>query len=376
MYNMTKKNTRRSFIKKLSKVSTATIASGLIAACDNSTSKKKKTNNNKDQIFNWKCVTVWPPNFPILGESVNNLAKELFDLSDGRLNIKVYGGGELVPALESFDAVQLGGVQMMHGAAYYWAGKIPASVFFTATPFGMNTREQNAWLLYGGGNELWKELYNKIGLEPFPCGNTGTQMGGWFNTKINSTKDLKGIKMRIPGLGGKVFTKAGGTSVTVPGGEIYTNLERGVIDATEWIGPYHDYLMGFHKIAKYYYYPGWHEPSATLELVCNKKAYDSLPEDLQVLIKAVSLKYNGIMMSEFEKFNTEYLQKIVQEGKNEILPFPEDVMEALKGYSEDTLNELIANDPFAKKVNESFQAFKKNIKQWSIISTDAMQPYL
>ncbi|MBB6463405.1 TRAP transporter substrate-binding protein [Flammeovirga kamogawensis] len=373
---MTKKNTRRSFIKKLSKVSTATIASGLIAACDNSTSKKKKTNNNKDQIFNWKCVTVWPPNFPILGESVNNLAKELFDLSDGRLNIKVYGGGELVPALESFDAVQLGGVQMMHGAAYYWAGKIPASVFFTATPFGMNTREQNAWLLYGGGNELWKELYNKIGLEPFPCGNTGTQMGGWFNTKINSTKDLKGIKMRIPGLGGKVFTKAGGTSVTVPGGEIYTNLERGVIDATEWIGPYHDYLMGFHKIAKYYYYPGWHEPSATLELVCNKKAYDSLPEDLQVLIKAVSLKYNGIMMSEFEKFNTEYLQKIVQEGKNEILPFPEDVMEALKGYSEDTLNELIANDPFAKKVNESFQAFKKNIKQWSIISTDAMQPYL
>ncbi|AZQ63369.1 TRAP transporter substrate-binding protein [Flammeovirga pectinis] len=374
---MTKKNTRRSFIKNFSKVSTAAITGGILAACDNSTSKEEKKNNStKDKVFNWKCVTVWPPNFPILGESVNNLAKELFDLSDGRLNIKVYGGGELVPALESFDAVQLGGVQMMHGAAYYWAGKIPASVFFTATPFGMNTREQNAWLLYGGGNELWKELYNKIGLEPFPCGNTGTQMGGWFNTKINSTEDLKGIKMRIPGLGGKVFTKAGGTSVTVPGGEIYTNLERGVIDATEWIGPYHDYLMGFHKIAKYYYYPGWHEPSATLELVCNKKAYDSLPEDLQVLIKAVSLKYNGIMMSEFEKFNTEYLQKIIQEGNNEILPFPEDVMKALKGYSEDTLNELITNDPFAKKVNDSFQAFKKNIKQWSIISTDAMQPYL
>lgn len=375
---MAKDNQRRNFIKNISALSGAALSSSVLASCTNATheieANSQKLKSNK--VYNWRCVTVWPPNFPILGEGVNNFANEIRDLSNGRLNIKVYGGGELVPALESFDAVQLGGAQMMHGAAYYWAGKIPASVFFTAIPFGMNTREHNAWLLYGGGNELWKELYNGIGLEPFPCGNTGTQMGGWFNKKLNTAEDLKGIKMRIPGLGGKVFTKAGGTSVTVPGGEIYTNLERGVIDATEWIGPYHDYLMGFHKIAKYYYYPGWHEPSATLELVCNKEAYDELPEDLQDLIKSVSLKHNGIMMSEFEKYNAEYLEKIKAENKNEILPFPEEVMQTLKKHADDSMEELIKNDAFAQKVAESFFDFKKKIKQWSIISTDAIQPYL
>ncbi|WP_281615803.1 TRAP transporter substrate-binding protein [Flammeovirga sp. SubArs3] len=373
----TPKKNRRHFIKQFTKVSGAALAStAALSSCSKEQNSESTKSKKKEKIYNWKCVTVWPPNFPILGEGVNNLAKELKELSHGRLNIKVYGAGELVPALECFDAVQLGGVQMMHGAAYYWAGKIPASVFFTATPFGMNTRQQNAWLLYGGGNELWKELYNKIGLEPFPCGNTGVQMGGWFNKKLNTVEDLKGIKMRIPGLGGKVFTKAGGTSVTVPGGEIYTNLERGVIDATEWIGPYHDYLMGFNKIAKYYYYPGWHEPSATLELVCNKEAYDKLPEDLQELIKTVSLKYNGSMMSEFEKFNTEYLKKIQKEGQNIILPFPEDVMKELKKNADIVIQDLIESDEFAKRVYESFTSFKENIKQWSTISTDAIQEYL
>ncbi|KXX72689.1 TRAP transporter substrate-binding protein [Flammeovirga sp. SJP92] len=373
---MAKNNNRRDFIKNMTALSGAALSTSLISSCATSSKDQKIKEKKSDKVYNWRCVTVWPPNFPILGESVVNLANELRDLSNGRLNIKVYGGGELVPALESFDAVQLGGAQMMHGAAYYWAGKIPASIFFTAVPFGMSTREHNAWLLYGGGNELWKELYNSIGLEPFPCGNTGTQMGGWFNKKLETAEDLEGIKMRIPGLGGKVFTKAGGTSVTVPGGEIYTNLERGVIDATEWIGPYHDYLMGFHKIAKYYYYPGWHEPSATLELVCNKKAYDELPEDLQELIRSVSLKHNGIMMSEFEKYNAEYLEKIRAENKNEILPFPDDVMKSLKKYADESMEELIQSDEFAQKVAQSFFDFKKKIKQWSIISTDAMQPYL
>ncbi|MBB3698074.1 TRAP transporter substrate-binding protein DctP [Flammeovirga yaeyamensis] len=375
--NTNNKKNRRHFIKQLTKVSGSALASATaLSACSKESNSEIVKSKKKEKVFNWKCVTVWPPNFPILGEGVNNLAEELRELSDGRLNIKVFGGGELVPALESFDAVQLGAAQMMHGAAYYWAGKIPASVFFTATPFGMTTRQQNAWLLYGGGNELWKELYNKIGLEPFPCGNTGVQMGGWFNKKLEIAEDLQGIKMRIPGLGGKVFSRAGGTAVTVAGGEIYTNLERGVLDATEWIGPYHDYLMGFHKIAKYYYYPGWHEPSATLELVCNKKAYDSLPEDLQEMIRIVSLKYNGSMMSEFEKFNTEYLEKIKSEGNNEILPFPKEVMETLKQNADSVMSDLISSDPFAKKVYESFTQFKQNIKQWSTISTDAIQEYL
>ena len=197
----------------------------------------------------------------------------------------MYGAGELVPAFEVFDAVSRGTAEMGHGAAYYWKGKSEAAQFFAAVPFGMNAQEMNAWFYYGGGLELWREIYAPFGLMPAPAGNTGVQMGGWFNKEINRLDDLKGLKMRIPGLGGEVLRRAGGTPVNLPGGEIFTALQTGAIDATEWVGPYNDLAFGLHKAAKYYYYPGWHEPGTTLEAIVNKQAFDALPKDLQSIVR-------------------------------------------------------------------------------------------
>ncbi|PWJ42099.1 TRAP transporter substrate-binding protein [Sediminitomix flava] len=366
---------RRKFLKNASILAGTVLSGSLVSACNQDKIKSVQI-QKKSKTYNWRCVTVWPPNFPVLGTGVVDLAKELEILSEGRLKIQVYGSGELVPALESFDAVQLGGVQMAHGASYYWGGKMPSAVFFCAIPFGMTASQMNSWILYGGGWKLWKELYDKVGLIPFPCGNTGVQMGGWFNKEINSIEDYNGLKMRMPGLGGKVLAKAGGAAVTVPGGEIYTNLERGVIDATEWIGPYHDYLMGFHKIAKYYYYPGWHEPGPMLELVCNKKAYESLPKELQQMIETVSLKYNTSMRAEFDAMNNLYLNKIMEESDVQLKAFPDQVMQSLKQISEEVIGSLVENDPFSQKVFKSYAEFRKNISTWEKVSEKPMGLYM
>ncbi|MEH0156684.1 TRAP transporter substrate-binding protein [Limibacter armeniacum] len=367
---------RRNFIKKIATAAGSFAAGATLTSCNQNPSDKPVNIQTSTKTYKWRCVTVWPPNFPVLGTAVVDMAKELEHLSSGRLKIQVYGAGELVPALEVFDAVQLGAVQMGHSASYYWAGKMPSSVFFTSIPFGMVAEQMNAWLFYGGGWELWRELYEPLGIVPFPCGNTGVQMGGWFNKEINSIQDIQGLKMRMPGLGGKVIAKSGGSAVTVPGGEIYTNLERGVIDATEWIGPYHDYLMGFHKIAQYYYYPGWHEPGSVLELICNKKALEELPSELQEMVKTVAIKYNNLILSEFEAKNNEYLQRIFRESDVELRAFPEEVMKALKKNTEDVLQGLTTSDPFAKKVYDNFNKFKGEIKSWGNISSKAMTEYL
>ena len=192
--------------------------------------------------------------------------------------------GELVPAFEVFDAVSSGTAEMGHGAAYYWKGKSEAAQFFASVPFGMNAQELAAWFYYGDGLSLWREVYEPFGLIPAPAGNTGVQMGGWFNKEINGLADLEGLKMRIPGLGGEVLRRAGGTPVNLPGGEIFTALQTGSIDATEWVGPYNDLAFGLHQVARYYYYPGWHEPGTCLEAMFNAEAFAALPEDLRTAI--------------------------------------------------------------------------------------------
>lgn len=315
--------------------------------------------------FKWKMVTTWPPNFPVLGEGCNLFAKWVKEMSGGRLDIKVYGGGELVPSLEAFDAVSSGAAEMGHGCAYYWAGKAPAAQFFASVPFGMNAQQHNAWIISGGGMELWKELYAQFNLVPMIAGNTGVQMGGWFNKEINTIEDFKGLKMRMPGLGGKVLDKAGGAPVLLAGGEIYTGLERGVIDATEWIGPYHDFKMGFHEIAKYYYSPGWHEAGTALENFINKDKYEELPDDLKAILQTASLRLNIWMLSEFEAQNGVYLKKIKDSGKVEIRKFPKEVLDQLRGYTDEIVSELAASDPFAKRAYASFLEFKNQAKEWS-----------
>ncbi len=318
--------------------------------------------------FRWTMVTTWPPNFPVLGEGCNYFAKWVKEMSGGRLEIEVYGGGELVPALESFDAVRTGAADIGSGVSYYWAGKAPASQFFAAVPFGFNAQQQNAWILCGGGLELWEELYSDFNLIPFPGGNTGVQMGGWFNREINSIDDLKGLKMRMPGLGGKVLEKAGGAPVLLAGGEIYTGLERGVIDATEWIGPYHDYIMGFYQIADYYYAPGWHEPGPQLELFVNKDRFYELPKDLQEIVRTAAARMNIWTLSEFEAKNNIYLRKLIEEEGVDVRLYPEEVLTTLRGYTEEIIQEITESDPFSKKVYASFSKFRKNVSEWAAIT--------
>jgi len=349
----------------------------LLVGCGKQDAASSQANSGStataSRTYEWKMVTTWPPNFPIFQQGVERFAQNVKTMSNGRLNIKVYAGGELVPPLQTFDAVSQGTADIGHGAAYYWAGKIPAAQFFTAVPFGMNAQGMNSWLYGGGGLELWREIYAKHNLVPFPMGNTGVQMGGWFNKKIESVDDLKGLKMRIPGLGGKVFAKAGGTPVLLAGGEIYTSLERGNIDATEWVGPFHDERLGLYRAAKYYYYPGWHEPGPVLELIVNKNSYESLSEDLKIVIEEAAASSNVWMLSQFEANNLSALRKLKEEHKVEVYPFPDDVIKALKGFTKEVLEEQSAVDPEFKRVYEAYTAFSNDNDNWNDLSEAAYQ---
>jgi len=332
--------------------------------------RAQKTSSGVDisKKYEWKMTTTWPPNFPILGEGCVLFADWVREMSGGRLDIQVYGGGELVPALETFGAVKSGAVQMGHGASYYWAGKIPAAQFFASVPFGLNAQQMNTWMISGGGLELWQELYAKHNLVPFIGGNTGVQMGGWFNREINSISDLKGLKMRIPGVGGKVLSKAGGSPVLLAGGEIFTGLERGIIDAAEWIGPYHDYKMGFYQIAKYYYTPGWHELGTTLETLVNRESFLSLPPDLQAILETASFRLNQYVLSELEYQNSIYLDKMINEENVTVKQFPDEVLSTLKVYAEKAIQELAETNNDARKVYRSLEEFTSKQLGWSDIS--------
>ncbi|MCK5092716.1 MAG: TRAP transporter substrate-binding protein, partial [Gammaproteobacteria bacterium] len=279
------------------------LAGGMLAGCSKEQENSATVSKAAEETRKWKMVTTWPKDFPGLGTGANTLARVINEMSGGRLVVKVYGANELVPALEAFDTVANGTAEMGHAGAYYWKGKAKATQFFSAVPFGLTAQEMNGWLYYGGGMALWRELYEPFGLIPAAAGSTGVQMGGWFNKEINSIEDLKGLKMRIPGLGGEVLRRAGGTPVTLPGGEIFTSLQSGAIDATEWVGPYNDLAFGFYKAAKYYYYPGWHEPGTYLEYFFNKKAYDSLTTELKHIVDAACMETEHWVLAEFDANN-------------------------------------------------------------------------
>ena len=319
----------------------------------------------------WKMVTTWPANFPGLGTGATRLGELITAMSGGRLEVKVFGAGELVPALEVFDAVQSGTAELGHGAAYYWKGKAAAAQFFGAVPFGMTANEVNGWLYYGGGNELWAELFAPFGVIPQPCGNTGVQGGGWFRKEIRSVADLKGLKMRIPGLGAEVLKRAGGTPVNLPGGEIFTALQTGAIDATEWVGPYNDLAFGLHTVAKHFHYPGWHEPGSVLECLINKAAYDALPADLQAVVTGACRIVNNDMAAEYAARNPAALRSLVEEHGVSAKPFPPDVMATLKQHAQAVVAELAASDPLAKRIAESYAAFAASARAYTDVSEKA-----
>ncbi len=323
--------------------------------------------------FRWKMVTSWPANFPVFQEGAERFAREVEQMSGGRLKIQVYAARELVGPLEVFDAVSQGSVQMGHGAAYYWAGKVPAAQFFSSVPFGMSARAMASWIYHGGGLELWNELYAPFNVVAFPLGNTGVQMGGWFNKKITSVEDLKGLKMRIPGLGGKVLKAAGGNPVLMGGGDLYTALERGTIDATEWVGPFHDLRLGLQRAAKYYYYPGWHEPGSMLELAINKTAWEELPEDLQTIVRVAAEAETLHMYTQFETLNLKALEELKQKYGIEVLEFPPEVMARLHRLTNQVLEEEAAQDPDFRRVYEAYQAFRSRSDAWSRVSDEAYE---
>lgn len=319
----------------------------------------------------WKMVTSWPRNFPGLGTGAAWLAEAITEMSGGRLTVKVYGGGELVPPLEVFDAVSRGTAEMGHSGAYYWKGKSPATQFFTAVPFGLTAIEMHAWLHFGGGMELWREVYDRFNLVPFDAGNTGVQMGGWFNKEINSVADLKGLKMRIPGLGGEVLKRLGGTPVSLPGAELFTSLKTGAIDATEWVGPYNDLAFGLYKAAKHYYYPGWHEPGPVLECMVNKDAWLALPKDLQAIVSAATQAVSNRMLAEYTANNNQALNTLVTRHKVDLRRFPDDVLASLRQTSDEVVAEVAAGDPLTQKVYDSFRGFRDSVMAWHDVSERA-----
>ena len=334
---------RRSFIKRAGVLgvgaSAATLAAPALA---------------QDKIT-WRMVTTWPKNFPGLGVGAQRLADRITAASGGRLTIQVYSAGELVPPLQSLDAVIDGTAEMSHGAAYYWQNKSPALSFFTGVPYGMTTSELTAWVRYMGGQEVWDEIYDQFGVQGFLSGNTGTQAGGWFRDELKSVEDVKGVRFRTPGLGGRVWEKLGATVTNMAAGEIFQALQSGTLDAAEFVGPYNDLALGFHQVAKNYYMPSFVESGLATELVVDKAKYQALPEDLQAIIRDVSQAEYDQVAADFYANDPRALQTLVNDHGVIVRDFPEDIMEAGAKASIEVVEELRASDdPLVKKTAESF----------------------
>lgn len=359
---------RRNFLKS-AVTTTAGVAGGVVLG--NQAIAAPAIATSKTQKLEWKMVTSWPKNFPGLGMMAQFITTRITQMSDGRLTVKLYGAGELAPALGVFDAVSRGSAEMGHSGAYYWRGKHPATQFFSAVPFGLNAIEMNAWLHFGGGLKLWRKLYDDFNIYPLDGGNTGVQMGGWYNSTIDTVADLKGLKMRIPGLGGEVFKRAGGIPVTLPGGEIFTSLKTGAIDATEWVGPYNDLAFGLHKAAKYYYYPGWHEPGPALELSVNKQAWQALPNDLKMIVDTASRAAFQYSMAEYTARNNRALNILVKKHKVDLRRYPDEVLAKLKALSTEVVAEVAEQNDVSRAVYSSYNKFKNQVVAWHDISERA-----
>ncbi len=325
------------------------------------------TSARAQQSITWKMTSAYAKGAPFYMDgpgSATDLAKRIDAMSNGRLKIQVYGAGELIPALEGFDAVRSGTVEMNHANSYFWTGKTFAAQYFCAVPFGLNFQGINGWFYDGGGIALWNEVYAPFGMVAMPCGNTGVQMTGWFKKEIKTVNDLKGLKMRIPGLAGKVYAQLGVDVKLLPAGEIFPALERGVIDAAEFVGPYQDRRLGLHKAAKFYHTTGWHETATVSELLINKAAWDKLPKDLQAIVENAAAACNVISEAWCQRTNAEAMEDLVKNQGVIARPLPDDVVKALRETTARVLAEGI-KDPLTKKVHDSYMAYMTKFKAWS-----------
>jgi TRAP-type mannitol/chloroaromatic compound transport system substrate-binding protein len=314
-----------------------------------------------EQRFEWRMVTTWPRNFPSIGTGAQRIADSITEMSEGRLKVKLYGAGELVPAFEVFDYVREGNAECGHDAPYYWIAKHSATPFFCSVPGGLTPAEHMAWIYTGGGQELWDELYAPFGLRAFLAGTGGPNMGGWFRKEINSVDDLKGLKMRIPGLGAEMLNRLGVTTVNLAGGEILPALQTGALDASEWSGPYLDLALGFHKVAKYYYGPGMHEPGPAFSLLLNTAAYDALPGDLQAIVRAAAGEENGRMMAELTTFNAKALLTLIRDHGVEVRHFPPAVIEAMFKTAEEVIADTAAKTEIGGRIHRNWRGFRESM---------------
>jgi TRAP-type mannitol/chloroaromatic compound transport system substrate-binding protein len=318
-----------------------------------------------------KLVTTWPKNFPGLGTGCERLAKRISEMTDGQITVRVFAGGELVPALSAFDAVSGGTAEMYHGAEYYWQGKSQAYNFFAAAPMGFTADEHYAWINHLGGQELWDELSAPFNIKPLLCGSTGPQTGGWFRNEIKSLEDFKGLKYRIPGLGGEVVRRMGAAVVTLAGGDIFPSLQSGAIDGAEWVGPWNDMAFGFYKVAKHYYYPGFQEPGSVLSLGINTGVWESFTKQQQAIIKAAAEAENAAMLAEFLAHNGDALRVLTQEHGVQLHQFPEDVLKEIGRISGEVIADAGNTDATSKKVYASFKEAYQLVKGWTDVGTYA-----
>jgi TRAP-type mannitol/chloroaromatic compound transport system substrate-binding protein len=357
---------RRNFLAKGILASTSAL---LLSGCTKEDSESKSVNIIKRKPIKIRLATSWPAAFPIMGEGVERFAKNVNSLSGGSIDIKIYPKNTLVPALGVFDAVSSGSLDAYHSASYYYKGKNEAFSLFTGFPFGMTSLEMSAWMDFGNGMKLWRELYDRYNLIPFKGGNTGVQMGGWFKKKIESLEDLKGLKMRIPGLGGEVFARLGVKPILLPAGEIYVSLERNMIDATEWLGPSLDTKMGFHKVAKYYY-SGWHEPGSMLSLVFNKHKFSKFSDEQKQIIQICSNEMNSYMQTQFQYENARALE-ILHKSKVTIEKLPNDVLQAAKKAMKEVVKEKSQKSIEFEKIWLDAKEFLDQNRSWTKVGLKA-----
>jgi len=335
---------RRSFIKKAGFAGAGAVAASTLAA-------PAIAQGNQT----WRMVTTWPKNFPGLGVGAQRLADRITAASGGRLTIQVYSAGELVPPLQSLDAVIDGSAEMSHGAAYYWQNKSAGLSFFTGVPFGMTSRELTGWVRYLGGQEIWDEIYDQFGVQGFLSGDTGTQAGGWFKNELTGVADVQGLRFRTPGLGGQVWQKLGVSVTNMAAGEIFQALQSGTLDAAEFVGPYNDLALGFYQVAKNYYFPSFVEPGLATELVVDKAKYQALPDDLQALVKDIAQAEYDQVASDFYANDPRALQTLINEHGVNVLQFPEEILKAGADAAKEIMTELReSDDPLVKKTAESF----------------------
>lgn len=311
-----------------------------------------------------KLVTSWPKGLPGLGTSAERMGQSITAASGKRMQVKVYGAGEMVSAFEAFDAVSAGVADMYHSAEYYWESKSPGFNFFAAVPFGFTADEMAAWIHFGGGQALWDELSAGFGVKALASTNTGVQMGGWFTKEVQGPESYKGLRYRMPGLGGEVLRRLGAVVVALPGGEIIPALKSGAIDASEWVGPWNDLVLGLNKVSKYYYYPGFHEPGTVLSTGVNKKLWDSFSAEDRAMITMVAAAEYTTSLAEFNANNAKALRQLSQDKSIEIRKFDDTLLQALGKATQDVLGEIGQKDPMTRRIYESYAAFRGLSTHW------------